>query len=213
MITSSNLIYKPLSLGANTFFVSDLHYGHDREFLWGKRGFKSVQDHDVTMIDKWNACDGIETSNVFHLGDIMFGSGGIERLPALLNQLHFKTLFLMGGNHHAGFKQLFERAVDFHVNLDGRDIYFLPNYFEIYIQKQPIVLSHYPIGSWNGQSKGSWQVHGHSHGSYSLSTGKQIDVGIEVFGGPVPFETIKRYMNKRPISVVDHHDSKTNNPF
>ena len=37
------------------FASSDLHFGHDREFLWGPRGFRSSIEHDEAIIANWNS--------------------------------------------------------------------------------------------------------------------------------------------------------------
>ena len=37
-----------------TFLTSDLHINHDREFLWGPRGFKSVQEMNAKEVENWN---------------------------------------------------------------------------------------------------------------------------------------------------------------
>ena len=42
------------------FVSSDLHFGHDREFLWGPRGFRSSIEHDEAIIANWNSVVGKE---------------------------------------------------------------------------------------------------------------------------------------------------------
>ena len=37
------------------FLTSDTHFGHDREFLWGPRGFRSSIEHDEAVIANWNS--------------------------------------------------------------------------------------------------------------------------------------------------------------
>ena len=32
------------------YLSSDLHFGHDREFLWGPRGFSSIEENDNTIL-------------------------------------------------------------------------------------------------------------------------------------------------------------------
>ena len=108
-MNKENYFWKPLKIGpaSKTFVWSDTHFGHKSENwdvpLWKKRGFNSIEDHDDVIIARWNKTiprDGV----VFHLGDIMFGPNGKERLIDILDKLQFKTLYLMGGNHHAGYK-------------------------------------------------------------------------------------------------------------
>ena len=36
------------------WLMSDLHIGHDRDFVWAKRGFSNVQEHNETLIRNIN---------------------------------------------------------------------------------------------------------------------------------------------------------------
>ena len=50
------------------YLSSDLHFGHDREFLWGPRGFNSIEENDNTILknfkeilkDEDDVCDAIQ---------------------------------------------------------------------------------------------------------------------------------------------------------
>ena len=77
------------------FLCSDTHFGHDREFLWGPRGFTSSKGHDEAIITNWNSVVG-PTDIVYHLGDLMLGDNiyGIECVKRLNG--HIK---LIRGNH------------------------------------------------------------------------------------------------------------------
>lgn len=33
------------------YFTSDLHFGHDKDFIYKSRGFNSIGDHDNTIIE------------------------------------------------------------------------------------------------------------------------------------------------------------------
>lgn len=202
-----NLLFKPIKLPSdNVLFWSDLHLGHNKEFLWGKRGFKDVESHDKAIINAWNSKANSDTIGVL-LGDTMFGPGGCERLISLLNKMTCKKWYLMPGNHYAGFKQLIAKC---HIDcLDpNTDTFynFLPNYVEFYVKKQPIVCSHYPIVSWNGMGKGSWMLYGHVHGSlnksevggkYTSSGAKSLELCPEVCPYPLKFQEIKEIMDKK----------------
>ena len=77
------------------FVTSDTHFGHDREFLWGPRGFISHVDHDRQVIENWN--NVVQPDDiVYHLGDVMLGD--IEYGMGCLAQLngHIK---IIRGNH------------------------------------------------------------------------------------------------------------------
>jgi calcineurin-like phosphoesterase family protein len=77
------------------FVTSDTHFGHDREFLWGPRGFMSHVDHDKEVIRRWN--ETVQPDDVvYHLGDVMLGDNtyGIGCLEQLNG--HIK---IIPGNH------------------------------------------------------------------------------------------------------------------
>lgn len=77
------------------FLTSDLHFGHDREFLWGPRGFQSSLEHDEAIIANWNSVVTPE-DHVYVLGDLMleddvYGASCVRRLNGHLH--------LVRGNH------------------------------------------------------------------------------------------------------------------
>lgn len=77
------------------FLTSDTHFGHDRQFLFGPRGFENIADHDAAIIANWNAVVGPDDI-VYHLGDVMLNDNahGLECLRQLNG--HIK---LIRGNH------------------------------------------------------------------------------------------------------------------
>ena len=224
----TNYFWEPIKIEQpNVWFWSDLHIGHKCEHweipLWKNRGFDSVQEHDANLISRWNS-NIKSTSTVFHLGDIMFGPNGAERLHSLLCQLNFDTLYLLGGNHHAGFKQLlynsYSKSGVRTVEIENKTIYVCPNYIEAVVCGQPIVVSHYPLASWNGQAKGSWMIHGHCHGNlYKSELGKILysckitDVGVELCPKPKSFEELRKQFAEKQSKTFDHHTQQTLNPF
>ena len=82
------------------FLTSDLHFNHDREFVWKVRGFNSVQEMNETIVKNWNS---VVRSNddVYVLGDLCLGGGGPEALAenkALIESLNGR-LHIIRGNH------------------------------------------------------------------------------------------------------------------
>jgi calcineurin-like phosphoesterase family protein len=216
-------------------FVSDLHWGHDRDFIWGKRGFGSVGEHDEELIHRWNSvCTS--RSTVFHLGDICFNDGNGEKLKALLRRLNFRALYCLLGNHNSGQSQLYKNELakqfpnaisangyDFHEvyplwhNVDAdpnKQVCFLPEYVEAYVNGQRMTLCHFPIVSHHKAGHGAWMICGHSHGSCEFTNtktgkGKLLDIGIESFGKPLTFNDLKDFFSKREVISFDHHSDKT----
>lgn len=54
------------------YFTSDLHLGHDKDFIYKERGFDNINSHDIAILKNWNSVvtpDDI----VYVLGDLMLG--------------------------------------------------------------------------------------------------------------------------------------------
>lgn len=82
------------------FVTSDLHFNHDREFVWGPRGFSSVQQMNESIIARWNSVVEM-TDDVYALGDLCLGGGGEGALfdaKRLIEQLNGR-LHIILGNH------------------------------------------------------------------------------------------------------------------
>lgn len=77
------------------WLTSDLHFGHDKEFIWGPRGFNSIEEHDETIIKNWNEVVSWE-DEVWVLGDLMLGdnNAGIRKINQLAGNIR-----ILYGNH------------------------------------------------------------------------------------------------------------------
>lgn len=140
------------------WLTSDLHLGHDRQFLWGPRGFQSSLEHDEAVARNWNAVVEPE-DDVYVLGDIMLGDNthGAEYFSKLNGRIH-----LIRGNHDtdARWNQVYPE---------------LPNVVEmcgwatvIRYRKLHFYLSHWPTDTDNyDDNKGIWvkifSISGHTH--------------------------------------------------
>ncbi len=76
---------------------------------------------------------------------------------------------------------------------------------------QTIILSHYPILSWNKAHHGSWHLHGHCHQSLVKSLNhndyykrKVLDIGCNGWDyTPLSYQDLKPIMDKKETST--HH--------
>lgn len=223
-----DLFYKPVKITAkdhDVLFQGCLHYGHNPSWdipIWKTRGYDSSGAHDEGLIANWNSKANKNTIG-FLLGDTIFGHNADERLLNLFNRLNFKELYILPGNHQAGYKQLLDSLHENVLNVDGHNklIYFVPNYLEVIVNGQAIVLNHYPILSWNGMAKGSWMLYAHVHGNLNkseigrlyLNTGLAQEVSVEVAPFPLTFGEIRAIMRAKKQSTPDHHSETTKNPF
>lgn len=212
------------------FFISDLHISHNRDFIYGPRGFRDVKEHDDTLVHRWNSvCD--DGSVIFHLGDLIFKADEAA-FWTLLRRLQFGHLFLLEGNHQSGSKQAYASTLKqqhpslvdkdgiptayvypLHTCVDGaptRKVTFLSEYVEVMANKQHLVLCHYPLISHHGQGHNSVLCCGHSHNNCALTAkatgqGMRLDVGVESVSHPVTLREVNTILKGRSLDVRDHH--------
>lgn len=77
------------------YFTSDLHFCHNKEFLYKSRGFNNVYDMNLQIIKNWNGLVDYN-DDIYILGDIMLNddSEGISLLHKLNGRIH-----IILGNH------------------------------------------------------------------------------------------------------------------
>ena len=39
---------------SNIFITSDLHFNHDKDFIWKERGFSNVNEMNEAIVKNWN---------------------------------------------------------------------------------------------------------------------------------------------------------------
>lgn len=114
------------------WITSDLHFGHQREFLYEPRGFTSIYDHDEEIIKNWNSVVDID-DDVYILGDIMLNDNeyGIKLFKRLKGKIH-----IIRGNHDTDARmELYSKCWNVVEICEGK---FLK------VDKQNYFLSHYP---------------------------------------------------------------------
>ncbi len=193
----------------NIFFWSDLHLGHNRDFIFGPRHFTTVEEHDEALIGRWNKKIPAGAT-VFVLGDFIFGPDAEARLQDILMNLTGGRIFIMPGNHHSGVRQL-KQSNGRRFELAKKEIIMIDNLYEIEVNRQHLVLSHYPMISWNKMGHGAFHLYGHVHGRITEGRkdgkgfGKMLDVGIESCPEPVSLAEVVEIMKDKPHSKIDHH--------
>lgn len=148
------------------------------------------------LVDDINGTVG-PNDTLYHLGDAAWH--GSER--AFWDKIRCKVVLLFG-NHddrkwYEGMKSCGVHCPEFHDYLE----------IPLSIKKGKIVLSHYPMESWNGERKGWYCLHGHGHSDLSTSIGRRrLDVGVDVIGyKPLSVVEVIDFIEKRNSNA-----SKTN---
>ncbi len=154
----------------NTFLIADSHFGHEK--IAEYRGFKSTEEMDETLIEKWNAVVRPQ-DKVYHLGDVA------------MNRRHIKTIgrcngdkVLIKGNHDAfrlsDYTPYFRDIRAYHVLSD-------------------MILSHIPIHPAQ-LTRFKVNVHGHLHGKETDISwaGKYLCVSAENIGlKPISLDDVR----------------------
>lgn len=191
-----------------TFFFSDPHYGHANMCFgvstWddksGCRKFNTLNKMNDEIVYAINSKVGVD-DELYCLGDWSFG--GIKNAFEFRKRLNVKTIHLILGNHdnHIAKNKLFD-------GIHAQELFTsVSNFKEISIDKQHIVLSHFPLEQWNNMEGGYWHLHGHCHGELKKSKYKRIDVGLDANNFNVlSFNEIKDIMSCRKNKL--HHETK-----
>lgn len=203
------------------YWMTDPHLGHQREFVWEVRGYKSADDHTNSIIDVTNSIV-LPTDILFMLGDYCLNTP-LPKFEEYLSRFRCQNIWMLWGNHNNPHQKNVYRpmvdkflkplGVDGHYEvypLQYRNVKYLGHYYEVAVDGQMICMFHYPIAVWNEIQHGAWCLCGHSHYNFAPSTAedttsKILDVGWDGHKKPLSFEEIAAIMKKKKVPVVDHH--------
>ncbi|MEF3305431.1 phosphoesterase [Paenibacillus sp. GYB003] len=160
---------------AQTFFISDHHFGHKHIIDYESRPFAGVEEMTETMIARWNDVVG-KDDRIFHLGDFSFLNK--EKTGAIVSRLHGRKTLVMG-NHDRGRSRTwwleagFDEVSEYPIVYGG---FFFLSHEPMYMNK------HMPYVN----------VHGHIHGQ-KYEGSQYVNVSVEHWDyTPVSFEEIRR---------------------
>lgn len=96
---------------AEIWLISDTHFNHSNIIDYCDRPFKSAEEMNWYMVEKWNSVVKPQ-DKVYHLGDVYMGGGfSREYTTNLISNLNgYKRLIL--GNHDNGKDQILQRYFD-----------------------------------------------------------------------------------------------------
>ena len=174
-----------------TFFTADTHYGHANilKYQAKTRPFKDLNHMHEVLIANWNAVVR-PADTVYHLGDIGFGPA----VPLVRKRLNGKIRLILGNHDKIRLEDagMFE-SIDMLKLID--------------VDRQRIVLCHYAMRTWQFQSKGAWQLFGHSHSNLPDDPNiLSCDVGVDAWNmTPVSMTQLRAVMAKKTPKPQDHH--------
>lgn len=135
------------------FFTSDTHFGHNKDFLFGPRGFSNWIEHGEAIVENWNSVVSQEDT-VYHLGDIALTKENEAQAIEWINRLH-GTIFWVAGNHDTDgrIEEFTKRCPNVHfigyahrLKIDGYSLYLshfptiTENFGETFLKKMVINL-------------------------------------------------------------------------
>ena len=120
------------------YFTSDLHFNHDKPFIFKERGFETVKEMNEAIINNFNKKIGPEDS-LYILGDVVIGDvedgiGYLSRLPG--------KKYIIIGNHDS------EAKVEMYNTVPSVTVLGY-GYNYKYSEKKKFFLSHYPCCTEN----------------------------------------------------------------
>ena len=170
---------------SNTFFISDTHFNHDKEFLYKPRGFSSVEEMNEVIIENWNKVVA-PNDTVYHLGDIVLSD--IEQGIDIIYRLSGKIRLAIG-NHDTENKLARFKALGL---FDDIQFGYRINYHH-----KKFLLTHYPQLTGNFDSSKTYSLHGHTHAvSAFCEYDMMYSVGCDAHNcQPVAFEEVIQDIN------------------
>ena len=186
-----------------TYFTSDQHFGHFNIIRLSRRPFKTVEEMDETMVERWNA-KVRDDDTVYVLGDLFFRAATVEPiLKRLKGQKH-----LVLGNHDPSWT----------------DRVKLADYFESVqtlkegaVDGRLVTMCHYPMLSYP-QARRGYMIYGHIHNNTGddywpliMRRPRMLNAGVDVNNfEPVTFDEL--LANNQAFQRC-HADTAKANPF
>lgn len=138
------------------WLTSDWHFCHDRAFIWGSRGFKSVDEMDNAIVIRYNKLVDVN-DEVYMLGDAMLNDNemGIWLIKQLKGHIH-----IICGNHDSDARRaLYADCYNVVEVVDAKKLKY--NGYHFYLSHYPCLCANYDDG--RSLKKQCISLCGHSH--------------------------------------------------
>lgn len=153
------------------FYTSDLHFGHKNILKYEDRPWDSVVDMNEGLIARWNE-KVTDNDDVYVLGDFAFQSKNlrIDTINLIVHKLKGKKHLIIG-NHDEWINK---------IDVKTRLWASMEYYAKIVDKNRIVILSHYPIETWDQEHYGSIHLHGHLHSNPTkLYQSNRYNVGCD----------------------------------
>lgn len=154
-----NFFLNTINCNAETYYISDTHFGHENIIKYCSRPFKNIDDMHRQLIQNWNSTVTPE-DEVYIIGDFAYGMSSKKEVFEILEQLNGKKHLLIGNHDKHWLAEASDEELLMHFET-------LPSYMIIvYDSERKIGLCHYPIVSFPGTI-----IHGHIHNNRNPKDG------------------------------------------
>ena len=189
-----------------TFFVSDLHFGHENIIRLCKRPFDSIEEMDAALIKNWNR--KVKKNDVVYLiGDVVWDK---NKVAYYMEQLSGKKI-LIAGNHDSTWVKREECQKHFES---------VTSYLEAHLNGHPITMCHYPMLEWKSsreetRRKLGYLIHGHIHNRVAKEYRQlflqfnALNAGVDVnFFEPVTFDELLENNLRFKLSALSTQEDR-----
>ena len=186
-----------------TYFTSDQHFGHFNIIRLSRRPFKTVEEMDETMVERWNA-KVKDDDTVYVLGDLFFRAATVE---PILERLKGRKHLVLGNHDHSWTDR---------VNLADH-FESVQTLKEGTVDGRLVTMCHYPMLSYP-QARRGYMIYGHIHNNTGddywpliMRRPRMLNAGVDVNNfEPVTFDELLANNN---AFQRRHADTAMANPF
>ena len=183
------------------YFTSDLHFGHDRGFIYEPRGFKSVQEMNDTLLKNWNDTVNVD-DDIYVLGDFFLGTD-YDYIRDTLDKLNGR-IHLVTGNHDT-LSKITEYT-------NWSNIVEIADALRIKYKKREFFLCHYPVLTASLEQDPNTAVidlfgHTHSKDKFYEDRPYMYNVAVDAHNNrPVSIEEILTDINNKVKECINMLD-------
>ncbi len=189
-------------MSGNVYWIADTHFNHKNVIEYCARPYVNTDEMNHDIIRKINNVVG-NGDRLYHLGDVGFGGQDVQ--IEIIRQINGQKYLIAGNHDKHSRKQKFKD-----------EFVWVRDMSSLRVDGQLFVMCHYPMITWNHMSHDAWHLHGHCHGALNprYDHPHRIDVGWDVFGGPVDIHMIREHVRLCGDSVeeiagtIDYHDKR-----
>lgn len=187
--------------GSKVLFMSDLHYNHENIIKFNQRPFENATEMNSYIEGELSKRVGSDNI-LFDLGDL-FWRVSETKMKEIIQKTNAERFYKIIGNHDK--EKVYQKSFVGSMFTGIYDLLEIKVAWEEEIYT--LILSHYPMVSWNHKPRGSFMLFGHCHGNIDQYMSEKPDLAVDIgFDGDLvkeygtfilPFPAILSYMERK----------------